>query len=269
MTKGVIDGLFAKTLLGGYDDDAPWAAVHELQALGTREVLNKAAGWCRSVKPLKRARGADVLSQLGRAQDRPENIYSEESFAIISSLIQTEKESRPLSSAIYALGHIGNPQAVRILSRYQNHSDAEIRFALAFAFGNFPDNDTAVDVLVRLTRDEDEDVRDWATFGIGALGKRDSVGIRDALISRLDDSFEDVRQEAIVGLARLGDKRVLSALLIGLEQHEVPEIIVEAALCMLDITEGAQAWTPARCVAELRRRFGCETIRGPRVTPET
>jgi HEAT repeat protein len=139
--------------------------------------------------------------------------------------------------------------------RIIHHSDAEVRFAIAFALGKFTDNATAVDVLVDLTRDEDEDVRDWATFGIGALGKSDSPAVRDALILRLDDSFEDVRQEAIVGLARLKDERVLPALELALEQPEVPEIIIEAALEMLGLSESVEAWTPAKCAEELRRRF--------------
>jgi HEAT repeat protein len=257
MTKTeTIDEVFARTLAGDYDDEAPWAAVRELQGLGTREVFDRAAEWCTSVEPLKRARGADVLAQLGRTSDQPGNNYPEDSFAVISSLIQIETESRPLGSAIYASGHLGDPRALPFLVRYENHSDAEIRFALAFALGSFTSEATAVDVLVRLTRDEDEDVRDWATFGIGALGKTDSPAIRDALTGRLDDSFEDARQEAIVGLARLKDERVLPALLIALDQPKVPGIIVEAAIEMLGLSESEEAWTPARCAAGLRKKFG-------------
>jgi HEAT repeat protein len=264
MATEAADEVFARTLLGEYDDDAPWEAVRELHNLGTREVFDKAAEWCRSAEPLKRARGADVLAQLGRTPDHPANNFPEDSFAIVSLLIEIEEDPMPLSSAIFALGHIGDPRAVAILSRYQNHSDAEVRFALAFALGNFTDDATAVDVLVHLTRDEDEDVRDWSTFGIGAraafgigaLGEGDSPAVRDALIGRLDDSFEDVRQEAIAGLACLKDERVVPALQLALEQPEVPEIMIEAALHMLGLSESVEAWTPVKCAGELRKRFG-------------
>jgi HEAT repeat protein len=256
MKTETVDEVFAKTLVGDYDDEAPWAAVNELRSLGTREVFDRAAEWCASAEPLKRARGADVLAQLGRTSDHHENTYPEDSFAVISSLIQTEKELEPLGSAIYALGHIGDLRAVPLLAQYQKHSDAEIRFALACAMGNFSGDATAADVLVHLSRDEDEDIRDWATFGIGALGKRDSPAIRDALVGRLDDSFEDVRQEAIVGLARLKDERVLPALLSALNQSELPCIIIEAATEMLGLSDSADARTPAECTAELRKKYG-------------
>jgi len=256
MKTETVDEVFARTLVGEYDEEAPWAAVNELRSLGTREVFERAAEWCTSVEPLKRARGADVLAQLGRTSDHPENNYPEDSFRVVSSMIQTESESMPLNSAIHALGHIGDPRAVPLLARYGDHSAAEIRYALAFALGTFTDDATAVDVLVHLTSDEDEDVRDWATFGIGALGKTDSPAIRDALIARLKDTFEDVRQEAVAGLARLKDDRVLPSLLSNLDQPNVPDIIVEAGIEMLGLSESGEAWTPADCAAKLRKKFG-------------
>ena len=251
-----IEAVFARTLLGDYDDDAPWTAVRELQQLATREVLERAAEWCRSPDPLKRARGADVLAQLGRTPDDPATKYRKESYEVIFTMTITEKDLVPLRSAIHALGHLGDPRAVPVLSLYENHPDAEIRFALACALGNFTEHARAIDVLVQLTRDEDEEVRDWATFGIGSLAKSDSPAIRDALMERLDDPFEEAREEAIAGLARLKDARVAPALLSALERPDVPEIMIEAALELLGFSESPGEWTADKCVAELRRRYG-------------
>jgi len=64
-----------------------------------------------------------------------------------------------------------------------------------------------------------------------------------------------VRQEAIAGLSRLRDERVVPALLSVLEQPNVPEIMIEAALEMLHISESASQWTPRQCAAALRRKF--------------
>jgi HEAT repeat protein len=255
MANDTIDEVFARTLLGDYDDDTPWAAVQELRRIGNREVFLRAAEWCRSTEPLKRARGADILAQLGRTADHPTNYYPEDSFAAVSLLIEREKELVPLNYAIFAMGHIGNPGAVSIVSRFKNHPAAEIRFAVACALGSFSGDPTAVDTLVYLTRDKDEDVRDWATFGIGALGKTDSPAIREALIDRLDDSFEDARQEAIVGLARLKDERVLPAMIAHLEQPEVADIVIGAGLEMLGLPGSAEEWTPADCASELRKKY--------------
>jgi HEAT repeat protein len=229
--------------------------VHELQHIGTQEIFDKSVEWCRSTDPLRRARAADVIAQLGKTADHTENAFPEDSFIVIASLIKIETDPAPLSSEISALGHIGNPRSVRILAPFQIHPDAGVRFALACALGSFADDPMAVDALIKLTRDEDEDVRDWATFGIGALSKSDSSEIREALFARLDDESEDVRQEAIVGLVRLKDERVLPALLSALEQEDAPEIMIEAAMEMLGLSESIENWTPARCAAELRKKF--------------
>jgi HEAT repeat protein len=255
MASGTIDELFSRTLLEDYDADTPWRAVHDLQGIGSREVFARSVEWCASQDALKRARGADILAQLGKTVDHPTNNFPDEAFAVFSDLIRKETEAQPLSSAIHALGHIGNPQAVSLVVAFCAHPDPEIRFALACALGNFSDDPVAVDALVELTRDVDDDVRDWSTFGIGALGKMDTPRIRDALVDRLHDSFEDVRQEAIVGLARVKDRRVLPALMLSLEQPTVAEIIVDAASEMLGLQNAVEDWKTKEYAAALRDEF--------------
>jgi hypothetical protein len=57
-----IDELFAQTLKGDPDDESAWEAVNALRRIGTREVFNRAAAWCKSANPMERARGASVLA---------------------------------------------------------------------------------------------------------------------------------------------------------------------------------------------------------------
>ena len=71
--------------------------------------------------------------------------------------------------------------------------------------------------MLKLTADTDEDVRDWAAFGIGVLGDIDSPEVRDALAACLQDANEEVREEAMVGLAKRKDQRVLPALRSALQ----------------------------------------------------
>jgi hypothetical protein len=104
MTAREIDELFTETLSGDYDDDAPWEAVSALRRIGTREVFERAAEWCESDDPLVRARGADVLAQLDKTVDNTSNRFPEESYSLITELVQREKEPRPLAADIYALG---------------------------------------------------------------------------------------------------------------------------------------------------------------------
>ena len=70
--RRLIDEIFARMLVGNYDDHLPWQAVQTLRLVGTREVLERAAEWCRSDDPLKRARGADVLAPQLRRLQHPE-----------------------------------------------------------------------------------------------------------------------------------------------------------------------------------------------------
>jgi len=250
-----IDALFAQTLRGDYDADLPWEAVRSLSKIGSREVFNRAAAWCGSQNPLERARGADVLAQLGKTSEHPETAYAAESFPVVSTLALSESDARPLGSAIHALGHIANPLAIPLLTMHQNHPDPDVRFAVACALGNFPDNPVAATVLIELTRDVDDDVRNWAMFAIGTLSRLDSPELRDALLAGLSDPYEDVREEAIAGLARVKDKRVLPPLLSALEDPHVGENIVDAARHMLGIGDNATGWVAEDYAKTLRERF--------------
>lgn len=255
MASETMDDVFARTLLDDYDADDPWRAVHALRSTGSREVFERSVEWCCSEDALKRARGADILAQFGKTADHPSNLYPEESFTVVSKLVRTETVILPLRAAIYSSGHIGNPQSVPLLVEFQTHPDPEIRFALACALGHFTDNPSAVGVLLQLTRDTDDDVRDWATFGLGAQGKMDTPEIRDALVDRLADSSEDVRHEAMVGLGRMKDRRVLSSLLISLEKPSVAEITIDAASEMLGLENATEGWKAKDYAAALREKF--------------
>jgi hypothetical protein len=251
-----IEALFAQTIHGEYDDDEPWKAVSTLRQIGSREVFDQAALWCRSQDALKRARGADVLAQLGKTADHPQNTYPEECFAITVDIAATEESRLPLSSAIHALGHIGDARAVPIIAKHSGHSDPDVRFAVACACGSLGNEELAVNVLLNLMRDDDSDVRDWATFGLGSLSDSDTPTIRNALFDALNDSDLDVRQEAQVGLAKRRDTRVLPHLYALLQQPEVGDLTIEAACLMLELSNGNPDWGPNDYQAALRQRFG-------------
>jgi HEAT repeat protein len=224
-----MDRLFAQTLTGDYDDESPWNAVRALHGIGSREVFDRAVHWCSSDDPLKRARGADVLAQLGNTSENPGNKFPEESFSIVSDLLKQEKDPLSLLSAVHALGHIGNSRAVPSLIEYRLHPSADVRLAVAFALGNFANDPRTVDTLLALMQDVDEDVRDWATFGLGVQGELDSDQIRDGLFDRLTDPDRNVREESLLGLAKRQDQRALATLIAELNQPEISNRAFEAA----------------------------------------
>ena len=230
-----IDALFARTLVGDYDDDAAWDAVRSLRMIGSREVLEKAIDWCSSPDPLKRARGADILAQLGKTIEHRENAFPEQSYSAVSQLLQHESEIQPTSSAIYALGHIENPAAIPQIAAHAGHLNDNVRFAVACALGDFPNDPIAVKILVQLSRDSDSDVRDWATFGFGVQGGQNSPEIREALFERLDDPDEDASEEALTGLCKRNDLRAVPKLIYLLQQLTPSSRVFEAAEMLLGI----------------------------------
>lgn len=250
-----VDELFAQTLAGAYDDDAPWEAVRRLHAIGSREVFEKAANWCGSDDARQRARGADVLAQLGKTAEHPTTNFADEAFMVLVGMALNEKASQPLSSAIYALGHLADVRAVPLVAHYSSHEDSRVRMAVAYACGCTPDEIASMETLLELMRDEDADIRDWATFGLGTLSDLDSSEIREQLAAALNDPFDDVRLEALAGLAKRRDARCVELLIANLEQPEVDEAILEDACMMLGQADAPEEWEPADYVAALRQRF--------------
>jgi len=255
MSPEQIDGIFEQTLAGDYDDEFPWNAVRRLHNLGSREVFDRAAAWCSSDNPLKRARGADVLAQLGVAPDHSIPTFPDESFSVVSALAQREKEPLPILSAVHALGHIGNPLAVPLIVEHRLHPSADVRLAVASALGDFANDPRAIDTLVSLMQDVDEDVRDWATFSLGVQGDLDSEEIRNALWQRVSDPNPDVREEAMVGLGKRKDRRALPALIAEFNEPGFSDRMREAADAFL----GENGWgadrSPEDYIAALKKRF--------------
>lgn len=255
MTLAQIDELFAQTLTGDYDDDAPWEAVAKLRHLGTRQVFERAAEWCVSSDPLKRARGADVLAQIGRTSEHPDNTFLEESYSVVSQVAQHEKDSLPLVAAIHALGHIGDPRALTVLIENCSHADRDVRFAVAFALGKFANDPSSVQALIALMEDPNGGVRDWATFGLGVLGDADSTEIREALLKRTTDSDSDAQGEAFVALANRKESRAIPALIAELNRGELSDHLREAAESFLGDSEQYAEWGPHDFAEALRLHF--------------
>ncbi|HLJ25922.1 MAG TPA: HEAT repeat domain-containing protein [Candidatus Angelobacter sp.] len=250
-----IDELFTQALSGAYEDDAPWEAVHALRAIGTWQVFERAAELCKSTDPLSRARGADVLAQLGKTSEHRADRFLEESYSVITDLVRRETEIQPLSAAIAALGQLDNPLAVPLITNFSSHSSPEVRFDVAFALGCFPNDRRSAETLLQLTQDKDKDVRDWATFALGVLGDADSAEIREALVRLLNDSDENVREEAMVGLGKRKDQRVVTTLLASLGQPATTVRVIQTAYLMLGMEGEQKGWTKDDYAAALRQCF--------------
>jgi len=237
-------------------------AVSVLRLDGSREVFEHAAAWCLSDDPLKRARAAAILCQLRRAPvtpgekpDKPEWMFRDESYSLVTKMLENEHDPLVLDSAICALGHLYNSSAVPLILRYQDHPNESVRFAVTFALGCFPNDPESVCGLLRLTSDADDDVRDWAVFGLGVQGDADSPEIREALLRCLGDVNEDVSEEAAVGLGKRQDQRLLPTLRIMLDGPKLQVRVAEAAAAFLGLDQKPPDWTAADYKAALKSKF--------------
>ena len=255
MATDEIHNFFAETLTGDYEDDAPWQAVRALRSVGSREVFDYAAEWCNSEDALKRSRGLDVLAQLGKTADHPSNSFPEEAYSIVVGCLERKEDVRTLSSGISALGHLNNPLAIPLIAQYCTHASGEVRFSVAFALGEFPNDRRSVEGLLLLMDDTNEDVRDWATFAMGTLSDSDSPRIREVLFRRLADTNVDVHEEAMAGLCKRRDERVLPILIRTLENPPVSKCVIEACCEMLNLQTEPDDWTVNDYVTVLHERF--------------
>jgi HEAT repeat protein len=200
------------------DEDKAWEAVVTLQYRGTKEVSDAARHLCASECSQERTLGADILGQLGI----PARRFPAESGKILVGTLGGETDEDVLDAICTALGHIHDPATVPALARFKTHPSAKVRYAVAFALAGFEDR-LAVNSLIELSRDEDELVRDWATFGLGTQIDANTPEIRAALLARVADADEATRGEALVGLARRKDQRIVEPLIEELERHHEAE----------------------------------------------
>lgn len=194
------------------DDTSRWDAVAALHWRGTIDVFEAAAGMCRSPSPNVQASGLDILAQLGI----PDRTFQPEAKALIRGFLTPETPEAPLNSAICAVGHQADDEAVPLLAPLAKHDSPDIRFDVACALGSLHGS-VAVETLIALMSDEDSDVRDWATFGLGTQHEEDSDDIRRALWSRVHDEDAETRAEAIGGLAARGIREVVPELAAALQ----------------------------------------------------
>jgi HEAT repeat protein len=234
------DGLIARALVLDDDaaqDDEYWAIVAELQRRGDPDTFEAARELCEEPSDKARCLGAAVLGQLGRAAGTP---FLEQSLPLLFDLCSDAASADVLAASLHALGSLEEPRALVTVLAQRLHTDPTVRLAVAQALAPIagaPPQAAAIEAVMELMRDEDADVRDWATFSLGSLLEVDSPEVREALAGQLDDADEGVSAEALAGLAARGDTRANDVLLHRLDaaisrpidNPHVADLLLEAA----------------------------------------
>ena len=152
------------------------------------------------------------------------------------AVAEVEQHPAVLDAVVVALGHLGDARALPVVLAQVEHPDAPVRYSVAWALpGLLPSDEVIAEdhasagALARLTEDEDDEVRDRATFALGSLIAVDGTWTRSILRQRLTDPDEETRHEAIIGLAARHDPAVVSLVADALDAREVTPRMLEAA----------------------------------------
>jgi len=218
----------------GWDDEG-WERIHRLHQLPSDEAFEACVEWSGSELPLRRDVAAAVLGRLGFPSRQ---VYGDRSIPILRRLLDDDVPE-VVSSALAALRFHGlnYPEVVDtiILARLdlKRHPNAQVREALAWVLPgcSLPgfSNRRAVRALIFLSADENDDVRDWATFGLAEQIESNTKAVRQALHARLDEAEPSTRGHALVGLAARKDMTVLPALIRELDSGLPCDGAIQAA----------------------------------------
>ena len=227
------------------DDDEFWHPVRILQHR-LPQILNRIMPMSESLEEKSRDTAATILGQCSVKEKFSADICAE----VLLRMMGQEQSPDVLTSVVFALGHLDDPRVVEPLARLQSHPDPRVRYAVVSSLGGYTE-EKAVATLIERSNDEDRDVRNWATFGLGSLIDTDTPEIRAALFARLEEQDDEIRGEAFVGLARRRDVSVVPALLKELESNE-PHVLrnwllfseaIEAVVNHAS-NSGAKDWLP-------------------------
>jgi HEAT repeat protein len=252
------------------ESDVFWSAIVEaVGVVPVDEVLATAITFCRADAEPLRATGAGMLAELANLGPQ----WADEALDGLASLLEREHATDAVRVALHGVALTGRPGGVPVALPFAAHADPGVRLDTTHALyscAGDPPADPAIDGLIALSADPDQDVRDWATFGLGSQLAVDRPDLRSALLARLHDPHLDVREEAAVGLARRGDTRAFDTVRALLDADEVASITVEAAGYLSDerllrpLLELGEWWEDdpelltaaiARCDPAARARF--------------
>ena len=216
------------------ESDARWHLIQELHRRASPDIFESAEDLSCQPDPAARMLAADILAQLGPLryrgieQLRP---FTEASMPILRRLLE-DGEAGVVAAAITAIGQHYRNALIAEVPSLATHASLNVRLSAAMNLrpGHAGlENAVAIGMLIRLSEDPDEAVRDWATFSLGSQGDADTPEIRQALYRRLEDGDFDTRSEAMIALAERNDQRVVPFIAAALASELVGMLAVEAA----------------------------------------
>lgn len=193
---------------------------HEIAQHGLEEVLPAAQRLLEAEAPSEREAGAGILGSLAGSRDEEKRAAG---VPELVRVIEAESDPKVLASAAFGFGALAHMErllglapdtrALEPLLRLAEHPDDEIRRAVAIALPHVvcaTRDERGVRALIELTADPYDQVRDWATSGLGECQELDGSEVSRALEERRADDNLHVRYAALDGLGRRGDIEALA-----------------------------------------------------------
>lgn len=205
-----------------------WKIIVELHKRGSKSEFNAAKNLAISPDPVCREVAADMLGQLGFIKQK----FRQRSIKLLIKLLD-DAEPDVIASAATALGHRSAREALPSLCKLRTHRKKSVRFGVVFGLLGQEDWE-AVKALIDLSKDKTEDVRNWATFGLGSQIELDSPEIRKALEARIHDKNQEIRGEALMGLATRKHPNIVCLLKKALLEKRPITLYLEAAETLED-----------------------------------
>jgi HEAT repeat protein len=180
--------------------------------------------------------GIDVLNDFGAEQNFP---FREEYAPILVKALDTDDEVQ-LVRTINSVAKTGSDSALEPLMQLSHHQAGAARLCVAQGLPSLTngeqrlESDPLVRALLTLMSDQDEEVRNWATFGISSIVDVDGPTIRAALRVALDGVNGDARAEALIGLVQRHDPCGYDEVIRALTDESVGRLSVQAAAILGD-----------------------------------
>ncbi|MEO6714697.1 MAG: hypothetical protein ABIM89_14890 [Mycobacteriales bacterium] len=218
------------------DLDPIWPLLGQAAALPDHALL-RAAELGRSDDARKRAVAGLLVGSVSNGRD--DGPWRDTALQTCEDILRDETDADVVWAVAHALGYQTGERAAQLLVPLAAHEDSDVRFKVAMglpaAFDEDNPDDAIIAALINLSGDDDEDVRDWATFGLGtALASVDTPDVREALWERTRDEHADTRNEALAGLAYRYDADVVPHLVTELEADDADPNAIHAASILGD-----------------------------------
>lgn len=227
-TSDLLARLRAEAVNDDGDPDVYWELVSALRDRDPHEV------WAQLVPLAKHddLRLQQVVPDVLRGLGREAQPLAKETLELFAQMLAANPPAEVVACIANACVDFHHGSVVTMLVPYAGHERAEVREGVLHAVRR-SSHPEALAALINLSRDPEDELREWATFALGSQRPLvDGPEIREALAARLVDRHEPTRDEAIVGLGLRRDARALGPLLTQFERGFVGVALFEAARMM-------------------------------------